>query len=128
MPIEQRAPFHLRRGPGLPELRVELHVPDRHADRLHTTEKFDPGQDRSVVVALFRSIAPRVGKQPDPLVVADGMSRQSRPSREFAYFHGRSGLVSKRPTVRVRARSKSRPLKGITPRSRSPSAAELVSK
>lgn len=81
------APLHLRADAALPQSRIAQHVPDRHPDRPQTPEEFDPDQDGCVVVPLARLVPVRIGKQPDPLIVTDGIGRQSRTLRKFTNLH-----------------------------------------
>jgi hypothetical protein len=73
--FEQRATLRLRAGAALPQDRITQHLPDRHSGRLQTIEKFDPAQNRCVIVPAARRIPVRAGDQPDPLIVTDGVSR-----------------------------------------------------
>ncbi len=50
--LEQDAAGILGGSPAGAEFGVAQHVPDRHPGGLETTEKFDPDQDRRVVVTL----------------------------------------------------------------------------
>lgn len=72
---------------ALPQGCVAQHLPDRHSGRLETAEERDPNQDRCVVVTLARLVPVGIGKQSDPLVIADGVSGQSRTLRQFANLH-----------------------------------------
>ena len=73
MLFEQRAAFRFRVDAALPQGRVAQHFPDRHPGRLETIQKSGPDQDGFVVVPLTGLVAVGMRKQPDPLVVADGM-------------------------------------------------------
>lgn len=85
--FEQRAALRFRADAALPQGCVAQHFPDRHPSRFKTVEKFYPDQDRCVVVTLARSIPVGMGEQPDPLIVADGVGRQSRTLRQFTNLH-----------------------------------------
>ena len=88
MPLQKRTSLGFRARSLLPQGRIIQHLADRHSRRLQAAEKFDPDQDRCVIVALPGPVAIRIGKQPDPLVVADGMGRQAGAFRQFADLHG----------------------------------------
>lgn len=79
--------FGFRAGAAFPQSGIAQHIPDRHPGRLQVAEKFDPGQDGCVIVTLARSVPVGIGKQPDPLIITDGMSRQSRTLRQFTDLH-----------------------------------------
>lgn len=79
--------FGFRADAAFPQSRIAQHVPDRHPGRLQAAEKFDPDQDGCVIVPLARSVPVGIGKQPDPLIVTDGMNRQSRTLRQFTDLH-----------------------------------------
>lgn len=68
---------------------IAQHVPDRHPGRFQTAEKFDPDQDGRIIVPLARSVPVSIGKQPDPLVIANGMGGQPRTLRQFTDLHER---------------------------------------
>ncbi|MBB4003825.1 hypothetical protein GGR03_002906 [Aurantimonas endophytica] len=70
------------------ERRVAQHLADRHAGRFQAAEKFDPRQDGCVVVPLSRAVTISIGKQPDPLIIAKRVGRQTRPPCELADLHG----------------------------------------
>ena len=69
MPHQQGTAFRLggrvQAQPGIGE-----HLTQRHAGCFQTSEKVDPGEDRGVVVTMFRLVASRIGQKPDPLVWA----------------------------------------------------------
>jgi len=73
--FEQLATLRLGTGAALPQDRVTQHLSDRHSGRLQTIEKFDPTQNRCVIVSLTRWIPVRAGNQPDPLIITDGVGR-----------------------------------------------------
>ncbi len=77
MLLEQLAAFSLGRRAAVPKRRVAQHLADRHPGGFQAAEKFNPGKDRCVVVALPRPIANGVGNEPDPLVVADRVGCQT---------------------------------------------------
>jgi len=85
--FEQLAPFGLGRRAAVPERRIAQHLADRHPRRFEPAEKFNPNQNRCVVVALPRLISNGVRKEPDPLVVADGVGCQTRTLRELSNLH-----------------------------------------
>ncbi len=87
--------------------RVAQHLPDRHSRRFQAAEKFDPGKDGRVVVALLRSVSRGIGEQPNPLVIADRVGCQPRTPGEFADLHKRLSVVTTRMRLGLRARSKS---------------------
>lgn len=72
---QQFAAFGLRCRTAFPQFGIAQHLADRHSGRLEAAEKLDPYENGCVVVTLARSVTVCVRKQPDPLVIADGMSR-----------------------------------------------------
>ena len=101
---------------ALPQCCVAQHVPDRHPGRLQTAEKLDPGQDRCVVIPMARLVAVSIGQQPDPLIVADGVSCQPRTLCKFTNLHAHLCLVTTLTRLGVRAHSKSRLIFAVAPR------------
>lgn len=59
---------------AFPQACVAQHVPDRHSGRFEAAEKLDPYQDGRVVFALMGGVARRMRQQPDPFIIADGVS------------------------------------------------------
>lgn len=92
--FQQRATFRLRLGAAVSQGGVAQHVPDRHSRCLHAVKKLDPDQNGCVVITLARWVALGIGKQPDPLVVADGVGRQSRTLRQLANLHANLSFVT----------------------------------
>jgi len=72
--FQQRPAIGASAGAEFPQCRIAQHFPDRHSRRFQATEKFDPDEDGCVIVPLARSIPVGVGKQPDPLVIANRVS------------------------------------------------------
>ncbi len=105
--FQQHATLRFRRCAAVSKCRVAQHFPDRHSRCLHAVEKFDPDQNGCVVITLARSVPVGIGKQPDPLVVADGVGRQSRTLRQLANLHANLSFVTTPGKLRVRAYSKS---------------------
>jgi hypothetical protein len=89
MLFEQPPTFRAGHGPSRPQVRVAEHLPDRHPGGLESTEETDPSEDRCVVVPPTGAVPIGVGKQPDPLVITERVSRHSGPLREIADLHGR---------------------------------------
>ena len=106
--FEQCAALCFRVDAALPQGCVTQHFPNRHPGRFETIEKFYPGQDRCVVVTLTRLIPVGMGKQPDPLIVTDGVGRKSRTLRQFANLHPGPSFVTTQRKLRVGVHSKSR--------------------
>lgn len=73
--FEQSASLRLRANAALPQRRVVQHFPYRHPGRFEAFEKLYPDQDRYVVVTLARLVPAGIRKQPDPLIVTDGVGR-----------------------------------------------------
>ena len=70
---QQVATLRFRDDAAFPQGGVAQHLPDRHPRLFQPTEEFDPDKDGRVVVPLTGMVPVRVGEQPDPLVVADGV-------------------------------------------------------
>lgn len=87
MLFQHFASFRLRADAALPQGRIAQHVPDRHPGRFQTPEKLDPDQDGYVIVPLARLVPVGIGKQPDPLIIADRMGRKSRAFGQFTDLH-----------------------------------------
>jgi hypothetical protein len=71
MMLEQASTVRAGCRPLRPQIRVAEHLADRHSGGLEPAEEGDPSQDRRVVVSPSGSVPVCVGKQPDPLVVAE---------------------------------------------------------
>lgn len=99
--LEQCAALRFRVAAALPQGRVTQHFPYRHPGRLETIEKFHPGQDRCVVVTLARLVPVGMGKQPDPLIITDGVGRQSRTLCQLANLHQRLLSSRRRESYRL---------------------------
>lgn len=108
MLFQHIASLRFRADAALPQGCVAQHVPDRHPGRSQTAKESDPDQDRCVVVPLARLVPVRIGQQPDPLIVTDGMGRQSRTLCQFTDLHEHLVLATTQRQIRVRAHSKSR--------------------
>lgn len=106
--FEQCAALRFRVDATLPQGCVTQHFPNGHPGRFETIEKFYPGQDRCVVVTLAGLVPVGMGKQPYPLIVTDGVGRQSRTLRQLANLHQRPSFVTTQRKLRVRVHSKSR--------------------
>lgn len=87
MLLDQAPPFGFGADTAFPQGRIAEHLADRHAGRLQTAEKLDPDENGCVIVPLARPVPIRVGQQPDPLVIADGMGGKSRALGEFTDLH-----------------------------------------
>ena len=107
MPLQQGATLDFGAGAFFPQRCVAQHLADRHSGRLEPAQELDPGQDRGVVVTLAGTIAVGVGQQPDPLIVANRVGRQSATLRQLTDLHAHLSLVTTRGKLRVRAHSKS---------------------
>lgn len=68
-------PLILRCRTTFSQFGVTQHFADRHPGHPQATQKLDPNEDGCVVVALCRSVPVGVRKQPDTLVIADGVGR-----------------------------------------------------
>jgi hypothetical protein len=87
MLFQQSAALRFSLDAAFPKFCIAQHFPDRHPRRFQAVEKFDPDQDRCVVVTLARLVPIGIGKQPDPLVIADRMRRQTRAFRQLTDLH-----------------------------------------
>lgn len=87
VPFQYRASLCLGVAASIAKLRIKEHFPDRHAGRLQAPEKLDPEEDRGIVIALAGLVPVGIGQQPDPLVVADRMGRQSGTPCQFTDLH-----------------------------------------
>jgi hypothetical protein len=74
MVFEQFTALGFRFDPTLAQARITQHVPDRHSGCFQPTKKFNPDQNRRVVVTMARSVTLSKREQPDPFVIADRMS------------------------------------------------------
>lgn len=101
MLFQQPATFGFGAGPLFTKRRVAQHFTDRHTGRFQAAEKLDPDEDRGIVVTAAGSIPVGVWKQPDPLVIADGVSCQSRALGQFTDFHLHLFLITTQVKLRV---------------------------
>jgi hypothetical protein len=85
---EHGAAFRLRGGAIGSQSGISQHSLDRHAGRLQTTEKLNPGKYRLAIHALTRPILCRDRDQTDAFVIPDGVDGQARPLRDIANLHG----------------------------------------
>ncbi len=107
MHLQDLAALVLGAGPGRPQLCIAQHLADRHPGCPEMADEADPDQDTLVIVAPPAPPARGVGKQPDPLVVADGMHAQPAGFSQVSDPHRLPSTSWTTSHLRVRVRSKS---------------------